>query len=299
MSASTRPTFDWRLVRSFLAALDQGSLLGAARVLRTSQPTLGRHISELESQLGVLLFERTGRGLVPTATALKLADAARGMAEGADQLARTLSGVQGKSAGTVRISASTPVAFQLLPPILLQMRQALPDIQVELVASNAVSNLLRREADIAVRMVRPDQGSLVAKKIGAVSVGAFAHRTYLARRSPIRQPLDLMGHELIGSDTDSAILEGFKAMGFPVSKDLFAFRTDDFIVQWQAVRAGLGIGFMASYMARTDTDVVQVLPDLLRIPPLPMWLVVHREIRTSQRIRSVYDFLADALADAL
>ena len=299
MSASTRPTFDWRLVRSFLAALDQGSLLGAARVLRTSQPTLGRHISELESQLGVLLFERTGRGLVPTATALKLADAARGMAEGADQLARTLSGVQGKSAGTVRISASTPVAFQLLPPILLQMRQALPDIQVELVASNAVSNLLRREADIAVRMVRPDQGSLVAKKIGAVSVGAFAHRTYLARRSPIRQPLDLMGHELIGSDTDSAILEGFKAMGFPVSKDLFAFRTDDFIVQWQAVRAGLGIGFMASYIARTDTDVVQVLPDLLRIPPLPMWLVVHREIRTSQRIRSVYDFLAGALADAL
>lgn len=299
MSASTRPTFDWRLVRSFLAALDQGSLLGAAKVLRTSQPTLGRHIAELESQLGVLLFERTGRGLVPTATALKLADAARGMAEGADQLARTLSGVQGKSAGTVRISASTPVAFQLLPPILLQMRQALPDIQVELVASNAVSNLLRREADIAVRMVRPDQGSLVAKKIGAVSVGAFAHRTYLARRSPIRQPLDLMGHELIGSDTDSAILEGFKAMGFPVSKDLFAFRTDDFIVQWQAVRAGLGIGFMASYMARTDTDVVQVLPDLLRIPPLPMWLVVHREIRTSQRIRSVYDFLAGALADAL
>ena len=299
MSASTRPTFDWRLVRSFLAALDQGSLLGAAKVLRTSQPTLGRHIAELESQLGVLLFERTGRGLVPTATALKLADAARGMAEGADQLARTLSGVQGKSAGTVRISASTPVAFQLLPPILLQMRQALPDIQVELVASNAVSNLLRREADIAVRMVRPDQGSLVAKKIGAVSVGAFAHRTYLARRSPIRQPLDLMGHELIGSDTDSAILEGFKAMGFPVSKDLFALRTDDFIVQWQAVRAGLGIGFMASYMARTDTDVVQVLPDLLRIPPLPMWLVVHREIRTSQRIRSVYDFLAGALADAL
>lgn len=299
MSASTRPTFDWRLVRSFLAALDQGSLLGAARVLRTSQPTLGRHISELESQLGVLLFERTGRGLVPTATALKLADAARGMAEGADQLARTLSGVQGKSAGTVRISASTPVAFQLLPPILLQMRQALPDIQVELVASNAVSNLLRREADIAVRMVRPDQGSLVAKKIGAVSVGAFAHRTYLARRSPIRQPLDLMGHELIGSDTDSAILEGFKAMGFPVSKDLFAFRTDDFIVQWQAVRAGLGVGFAAEYMLRSDPQVLPLLTGQLRIPPLPMWLAVHREIRTSQRIRAVYDFLAANLPELI
>lgn len=299
MIASVRLSFDWRLVRSFLAALDHGSLLGAAKVLHTSQPTLGRHIAELESQLGVVLFERTGRGLVPTATALKLANAARGMADGADQLARTLIGTQAKNIGTVRITASTPMAVQILPPILLQMRQALPDIQVELVASNTVSNLLRREADIAVRMVRPEQGALIAKKIGDVTVGAFAHRSYLAQRSPIRQTMDLMGNDLIGSDTDTAILDGFKAMGFAATKDLFAFRSDDLIVQWQAVRAGLGIGFVASYMARTDVDVVQVLPDALRIPPLPMWLAVHREIRTSQLIRSVYDFLAEALPHAI
>lgn len=299
MTARIRPSFDWRLVRSFLAALDHGSLLGASKVMHTSQPTLGRHIAELESQLGVVLFERTGRGLVPTATALKLADAARGMAEGADQLARTLAGTQAKNTGTVRITASTPVAVQVLPPILFQMRQALPDIQVELVASNTVSNLLRREADIAVRMVRPEQGTLIAKKIGDVRMGAFAHRAYLARRSPIRQPIDLMDHELIGSDTDTTILDGFKAMGFAASKDMFAFRTDDLIVQWQAVRAGLGIGFTASYMARSDADVVPVLPDVLQIPPLPVWLAVHREIRTSQRIRSVYDFLAQALPHAI
>ena len=299
MSASTRPLFDWSLVRSFLATLDQGSLLGAAKALHASQPTLGRHIAELERQLGVVLFERTGRGLVPTATALRLAAAARGMADGADQLARTLTSAQAKKSGTVRISASTPVAVQLLPPILSQMRQALPDIQVEVVASNTVSNLLRREADIAVRMVRPDQASLVAKKIGDVAVGAFAHRAYLARRRPIRQSMDLVGHELIGSDTDTAILEGFKAMGYEATRDLFALRTDDLILQWQAVRAGLGIGFVASYMARTDADVVQVLPDMLRIPPLPMWLVVHREIRTSQLMRSVFDFLAQALPNAI
>lgn len=156
MTTSARPSFDWSLVRSFLAVLDHGSLLGAAKVLHTSQPTLGRHIAELESQLGVVLFERTGRGLLPTATALKLADAARGMADGADRLARTLTGAQAKNTGTVRITASTPVAVQILPPILSRMRQALPDIQVELVASNTVSNLLRREADIAVRMLRPE-----------------------------------------------------------------------------------------------------------------------------------------------
>jgi len=287
--------FDWRLVRSFLAALDQGSLLGAARVLRASQPTVGRHIAELESQLGVLLFERTGRGLVPTATALKLADAARGMEAGALQLAQTLSGAQTQTSGTVRITASVPVAVQLMPPLLAAMRQTLPDIQIELVSSNQVSNLLRREADIAVRMVRPDQASLIARKIGQVGLGAYAHRSYLARRGTPRQPTDLLQHELIGSDADPAILQGFQAMGYPVTRESFALRSDDFIVQWQAVRAGLGVGFCADYMARTDPDVQRVLPGLLKIPPLPVWLAVHREIRTNRRIRAVYDFLAEAL----
>ncbi|MBK9235268.1 MAG: LysR family transcriptional regulator [Rhodoferax sp.] len=287
--------FDWRLVRSFLAALDQGSLLGAARVLRASQPTVGRHIAELESQLGVLLFERTGRGLVPTATALKLADAARGMEAGALQLAQTLSGAQSQASGTVRITASVPVAVQLMPPLLADMRQTLPDIQIELVSSNQVSNLLRREADIAVRMVRPDQASLIAKRIGNVGLGAYAHRSYLARRGSPRQPTDLMQHDLIGSDADPAILQGFQAMGYAATRETFAFRSDDFIVQWQAVRAGLGVGFCADYMARTDPDVQRVLPGLLKIPPLPMWLAVHREIRTNRRIRAVYDFLAEAL----
>lgn len=299
MNKSLKKSFDWSLIRSFLAALDHGSLLGASKVVRTSQPTLGRHIAELESQLGVVLFERTGRGLVPTATALSLADSARGMADSADKLATLLSGAHAQSKGTVRITASTPVAVQLLPPILMQMRQTLPDIQIELVASNTVSNLLRREADIAVRMVRPTQGTLIAKKLGNVAIGAYAHRTYLARRSPIRQAADLFKHDLIGSDADTAILNGIRALGFTASKDMFAFRTDDFIAQWYAVRAGLGIGFMASYMARTDPDVVQVLPDALRIPPLPMWLAVHREIRTNQRIRLVYDFLAGALPECL
>ena len=299
MINSAKKSFDWSLIRSFLAALDHGSLLGASRVIHTSQPTLGRHIAELESQLGVVLFERTGRGLVPTATALLLADAARGMATGAEQLATLLSGANTQSKGTVRITASTPVAVQLLPPILVQMRQTLPDIQVELVASNTASNLLRREADIAVRMVRPAQGTLIAKKLGNVAIGAYANRSYLARRSPIRQAADLFKHDLIGSDADTAILNGIRAMGFPASKDMFAFRTDDFMAQWYAVRAGLGIGFMASYMARTDPDVVPVLPDALHIPPLPMWLAVHREIRTNQRIRLVYDFLASALPESI
>lgn len=295
MNTSLQHGFDWSLVRSFLAALDQGSLLGAARTLRMSQPTVGRHIAELESQLGVVLFERTGRGLVPTTTALQLSDAARGMETGALQLARILSGAQTQTTGTVRITASVPVAVKLMPPVLARMRLALPDIQIELVSSNQVSNLLRREADIAVRMVRPDQSSLIARKIGDAGLGAYAHRSYLARRGAPRKPPDLLHHDLIGSDTDSAILQGFQAMGYPVTREVFALRSDDFIVQWQAVRAGLGVGFCADYMARNEPDVVRVLPGLLKIPPLPMWLAVHREIRTNRRIRAVYDFLAEAL----
>ncbi|MDO8370492.1 MAG: LysR family transcriptional regulator [Polaromonas sp.] len=290
--------FDWRLVRSFLAALDQGSLLGAARVLSASQPTIGRHIAELEAQLGVLLFERTGRGLLPTATALQLAESARAMDNAANELARNVSGLEPGISGTVRITASQPVACFVLPPILAQMRLALPDIQVELVASNAVSNLLRREADIALRMVQPDQASLVVKRIAKVTLGTYAHRDYLRRRGTPKNPQDLLNHELVGSDRDEAILKGMAGFGLPVTREAFAFRCDDLIAYWEAVRAGLGIGFIADYLAATDRDVVAVLP-MIKVPPLPIWLTVHREIRTSRRIRAVYDFLSQAVPKAL
>lgn len=290
--------FDWRLVRSFLAALEQGSLLGAARVLKASQPTVGRHVAELEAQLGVLLFERTGRGLLPTPMALRLADSARAMESGADQLARSVSGAEAGISGTVRITASQPVACYLLPPVLAQMRQALPEVQVELVASNAVSNLLRREADIALRMVQPGQASLVAKRIGKVAISAYAHRDYLRRRGTPRQMEDLIGHELVGNDRDETMLRGFASFGYPVAREAFAFRSDDLIAYWEAVRAGLGVGFLADYLARGDSALVPLLP-MIKIPPLPIWLTVHREIRTSRRIRAVYDFLGQAVPKAL
>lgn len=290
--------FDWTLVRSFLAALDQGSLLGAARALRSSQPTIGRHIAELESQLGVALFERTGRGLKPLEMALKLADSARAMELSAHQLQRSVSGLNDAVRGTVRITASQPVACVLLPPLLARMQLALPEVQVELVASNEVSNLLRREADIAIRMVQPDQTSVVTKRIGKITLGTYAHRSYLQRAGTPRDPAGLLAHTLIGNDKNDDIVRGFAALGYPVAREQFAFRTDDLMAHWQAVRAGVGIGFIADYVARTDADVIAVLP-MLKIPALPVWLAVHREIRTSKRIRAVYDFLGDAIPGAL
>jgi DNA-binding transcriptional LysR family regulator len=290
--------FDWTLVRSFLAALDQGSLLGASRVVRASQPTIGRHIAELESQLGVVLFERTGRGLRPTSEAMRMADAARLMESGAHQMMRNVTGANEEISGTVRVTASQPVACYLLPPIFAKMRVDLPEVQIELISSNAVSNLLRREADIAVRMVRPDQATLVAKRVGNVIVRACAHQDYIRRRGTPREPADLLNHELIGGDTNEEILRGFNSMGLPVQRESFKFRSDDLNATWAAVRAGLGIGFVSEYQIRAEPSIVTVLP-ILKIPPLPVWLTVHREIRTNKRIRAVYDFLAHAISAEL
>ncbi len=290
--------FDWGLVRSFLAALDCGSLLGAARVLGTSQPTIGRHIAELEAQLGVVLFERTGRGLLPSATAVRLAESARQMEAGALQLSRKVALDQTRVSGTVRLTASQSMACFLLPPILARMQDALPDVQIELVVSNAVSNLLRREADIALRMVQPDQATLVAKRIGKMTLGVYAHRDYLRRHGTPQQPQQLLDHALIGQDRDEAIVRGFAAMGLAIGPERFVLRTDDLIAYWSAMQSGIGIGFYPDCVARTDASMVALLP-MLKIPPIPVWLAVHREIRTSPRIRAVFDYLGAAVAARL
>lgn len=168
--------FNWQLIPTFLAVFEQGSLTAAARQLGSSQPTMGRHVAELEAQLGTPLFERTGRGLVATAAARQLAEAARAMESGALTMLRGAQQAQTTLSGTVRLSASQPVACFLLPPLLARLRTELPGIQIELVVSNAVSDLLKREADIAIRMVRPTQGAPVARRIGQVSLSACAHR---------------------------------------------------------------------------------------------------------------------------
>ena len=287
-------SFDWALVRSFLAVLDAGSLMGAARKLQAQQPTLSRHVAELETQLGVPLFERTGRGVTPTAAALAIADAARQMESGADSLARALAVQSEATTGTVRITTSQVAANYLLPPVLAALQAEEPGIAIELVASNQISNLLRREADIAVRMVRPAQATLVARKLADLSIVACAHASYLQRAGKPSQPTDLLQHRLIGYDRDDLLLRGFAALGFAVTRESFALRTDDQVAYGRLVAAGAGIGFVAAYNIRHWSGVVPLLP-MLRIPPLPCWLAVHREIRGSRLVRRVYDYLAETI----
>lgn len=298
MAKKAQDSFDWALVRSFLAVLDSGSMMGAAKRLNAQQPTLTRHIAELEAQLGVPLFERTGRGVIPTVTALAIAEAARQMEAGALALGRGLATSRSIATGTVRISTSMVAAAWLLPPVIAALNQAEPGIQIELVATNQLTNLLRREADIAIRMVRPEQNSLIARRLGQVSITAAAHQSYLKRAGTPIDPRDLVHHRLIGYDRDDTIERGLQKMGLPIRRDQFAVRTDDQVAYGRLVASGAGIGFVARYNVSDWPGVVSLFP-ALQIPPLPCWLAVHREIRSNPLVRRVYDFLAQAIPEEL
>lgn len=290
--------FDWSLVRSFLAVLDAGSFLGAAHRLGMHQPTISRHVAELEAQLGAPLFERTGRGAAPTAIARSIADAARRMQAGADELARAVMGGRDATEGTVRVSTSDVAASFLLPPVLAALATEAPGIQVELVASNELTNLLSREADIAVRMVRPVQGALIARKLGEAGIGAYAHWRYLDAAGTPREPADLLAHRLVGFDRDETMRRGFVASGIAATREHFALRTDDQVAYVHLIASGAGIGFLTHYVARQLEGVRAVVPGL-RIAALPVWLVVHREIRGNRVVRRVFDFLAERLPGAI
>lgn len=289
---NTSASLDWNLLRSFLAILDHQTLVKAAQVLGLSQPTLGRHILDLEQQLGVVLFERTGRRLLPTAQALQLSELVRQMDDSASNLVRMAKSKSVDLKGRVRITASQPVACILLPAVLARMKQALPEIDIDLISSNSISNLLRREADIALRMVRPDQGSLIAKRIAKVQIVTCASQFYLTTHGTPKETVDLLKHQLIGSETNNEVEKSAKALGFDAKSFNYSLRSDDYLAQWAAVQAGLGIGFTADYVAATNPNVHTILPQLV-LPALPIWLTVHREIRSSGPIRAVYDFLAN------
>ena len=240
--------------------LDAGSVTAAARRTGAQQPTLSRHVAELEAQLGVPLFERTGRGVAPTGAALAIAAAARRMQDAALLLTRGLATARSATRGSVRVTTSQVAATWLLPAVLARLQRRHPEIEIELVASNELTNLLRREADIAVRMVRPVQASLIARKLGEIEIVAAAHRAYLAKAPPLRSPADLAAHRLIGYDRDATILRGFAKLGFGLAHADFAVRTDDQVAYARLVAEGAGVGFVARYNLRYWPGVVRVLP---------------------------------------
>ena len=287
--------FDWNRARAFLVTAEEGSLSAAARALGMTQPTLGRQVDGLEKELGVVLFERAGRGLVLTPGGLDLLDHVRHMGTAASDLSLTASGQSQSIDGTICITAGEAIAALLLPPIIVRLRQAEPGIDVELVASNAPSDLRRREADIAIRSFRPAQPDLIAKKIRDVGVYLYATQDYLSRIGKPRSPLDLRQADFIGFDNTDTLMKALNGLGLDLTGKNFTIRTENHLVGWELVKAGAGVGIMQEDIGDAEPLVQRALPDL---PPItiPMWLTTHRELNSSRRVRTVFDFLAAELS---
>ncbi|WP_062016086.1 LysR family transcriptional regulator [Aureimonas sp. AU4] len=283
----------WDLYRSFAAVLDEGSLSGAARRLGLTQPSVSRHVEMLERAVGGALFVRSQRGLSPTDRALALAPYAREMLTTAAALRRTASAEPGAVAGTVRVTASEVMALERLPPVLAELRRRHPDLGIELVPTNALDDLLQRRADIALRMVDPEQKSLLARRLGSVELGLHARRDYLERRGTPATLADLAGHDLIGPDNEAPGVQAMLDLLPGLRRESFALRTDSHVAQLAAIRAGFGIGVCQVALAMRDPGLVRVLPDAFA-PALPLWIAMHENLREVARCRAVFDALAAA-----
>ena len=285
----------WELFRTFLEVARDGSLSGAARKLALTQPTVGRHIDALETALGLSLFSRSPRGLTATPAALELVGHAETMAAASAALRRAASSGAEADRGTVRVAASEMIGCEVLPPILARFRRNHPGIVLELALSNRNEDLLRRDADIAVRMVRPRQKSLLARRIGKTAIGLYAHRKYLKMYGVPKTVDDLGTHCVIGFDQDDWSLRSLGALPQPVNRGHFGFRCDSDLAQFAALRAGIGIGGCQHNIARGFSELVPVLASTIRFE-LEMWIAMHEDMKSTARVRTLFDHLAAGLS---
>ena len=286
--------FDWNRARAFLVTAEEGSLSAAARALDMTQPTLGRQVSALEDELGVVLFERAGLGLILTPTGLELVEHVRAMGEAANLMSLSASGQSQNIEGTVCISASEVYSVFVLPPIIAKLRNLEPKINIEIIATNETSDLRRREADIALRNFHPTQPELIAKKIKDVAARLYAAPSYLAKINNPSLPEDLSQADFISFDSTSGLMNGLNTLGLNLTKKNFPLLSENYLVHWELVKQGLGIGIMPEDIGDAESSVQQVLPKLDPIT-FPIWLTTHRELNTNRRVRMVFDLLASEL----
>jgi len=287
---------DWSLLQTFVAVAKHGSLSAASRNEGVTQPTASRHIAQLEEHLGYRLFERSKSGVVLTVRGEVLLKSADKMSEAVAGFLPNEETVPPQLSGTVRITASRIVSTFILPEILARLHKQEPGLEIEIVASDESHNLLHREADIAIRMFRPTQLDIVTKRVTELVIGTYAAHEYIERRGEPTGIEDLKDHDFIGYDRSTLILDGFRQNGVTVDREFFAFRSDDQVVCWAMVVAGFGIGFNQRIIGDHDTRLKRVLRDV-EIPPMPVWLTAHSALKTTPRIRRVYDFLSQEFSE--
>jgi DNA-binding transcriptional LysR family regulator len=283
---------DWNQLRAFLETAERGSLSAAARRLGLTQPTLSRQVAAIEASLGVTLFERVGKSMVLTTAGLGLLEHARTMGSAAEELALAATGRAEGVEGLVAISASDAVAAFLLPSAIRRIREVAPKVVVEIVTSNALSDLRRREADIAIRHVSPTEPDLIARHLREATASFYASKAWVAAHGHPRTAQDALAHDFIGADRAGRFLDYLRAHGLPLTTAHFPVHSESSVSGWALVREGLGIGVMMDDVARQTPDVVRVLDDVAPVR-FPIWLVTHRELRTARRIRVVFDVLVE------
>jgi DNA-binding transcriptional LysR family regulator len=288
-------SFDWNQAKAFLATAEEGSLSAAARALRLTQPTVGRQVTALEEALGVVLFDRVGRSLSLTPSGLELLDQVRAMGEAAGLVSLSASGQSQSIEGQVCITASEMMSSYYLPAVVAQLREIAPEIEVEILASNAIQDLRRREADIAIRHVRPEQPDLIARLIRETTAHLYASTSYLDRHGRPERPEDLADATFIGFENPQRAIAILNAFGLSLTRRNFRIVTNSGIAGWEMVKLGLGVGAMAKELAAITPCVEVLIPEQVSIP-VPIWLTTHRELHTSRRIRLVFDLLAEILS---
>ena len=287
-------SFDWNQARAFLATAEEGSLSAASRRLGQTQPTVGRQVSALEDSLGVALFDRAGRGLVLTEPGRQLLGHIHEMAAAAERAALTATGQSQELRGTVSITASDVFSAFVLPRVIANLARIAPEIEIEIIAANDLRDLARREADIALRNVRPEDPNLTARLLGEGQGHFYAAPAYIERKDRPTTHAELGHHDFVGFLDAENMAALLSQNGVPVTASNFRYRTDSGLVMWELVRAGLGIGLMSDDLGQATPDVRLVFPDDPAFT-FPIWLVTHRELQSSRRIRLVFDHLANAI----
>ena len=288
-------SFDWNQVRAFLATVEEGSLSAAARALNSTQPTLSRQVNALEEELGVTLFERGPRATQLTEAGQLLLDHVRDMADAAGRISLAATGQAQNVSGVVSITATDSMAQLHLPPIIAKIRTIAPDIQLVVSESNSVADLIRREADIAIRHGRPEQSELIAKRVAASQARLYASSAYIDRLGRPLTKEKMADAQFFGFEFIEQMLPVYREMGLPIDRDNIKITTGSGPLLFELVRAGLGISVIVDADAKRFLELEPLGLDVEPID-VPVWIVTHRELHTSARIRLVYDAIAEGLS---
>ncbi|MGG1946491.1 LysR family transcriptional regulator [Trinickia sp. NRRL B-1857] len=289
---------DWNELRLVLAVQRAANLTVAAARLNIDHSTAFRRLKALETRLGVRLFERLSGGVYQaTEAGQRMAAAAERMEDEALALDRDLTGRDHRLSGRLRVTSSETLAYSRLTRHLAAFRQVHPGLVVDLSIDNRVLNLSRREADVALRPVRPKQGDLWGRRLASIAWGLYATPAYLgARERPSMNAKSLAEHALIGWDEGVSGIQAAQWLAQAAPEDAVVYRTNSLVNQLVAARAGIGLALLPCYLGDTEAGVVRAMPE--PVPDLEgeLWIVALADLKNTARVRAFFDVVGDGLS---